>query len=65
MSLESIGEQCAVGPDGRLKEPWEIEFRHDPDDPHPLPRVAPPAAPPLSVQPEGGRAQQEGMYFDL
>jgi hypothetical protein len=37
MSLEPISKQCTVGPDGRLKEPWEIELWHDPDDPHPLP----------------------------
>lgn len=37
--IDPCSDQCAVGPDGRLLDASEIEFRYDVDDPTPLPRV--------------------------
>ncbi|KAJ7873014.1 hypothetical protein B0H13DRAFT_1895123 [Mycena leptocephala] len=37
----SAGDQCALGPDGKLLPASEIAFYNDPDDEHPLPPVKP------------------------
>lgn len=32
----AAGDQCAIGPDGKLLDAKDIEWRHDPDDLAPL-----------------------------
>lgn len=39
------GDQCAIGPDGKLLDAKDIEWRHDPDDPAPLSKIAQPKVP--------------------
>lgn len=34
-------DQCALNPDGSLKDPKDIQWFHDKDDAHPLPSSAP------------------------
>lgn len=43
----TLGDQCAVGPDGNLLDAKDIEWRHDPDNLASLmPSLAPSSAPP-------------------